>query len=170
MAATIQIHEMSSLTAGVDKTSGTVRFKAADNATVDANNPLAIPSGATITYSYTKKLRPYMEAPPSVSVSNLRWYTDGGGFGTGISVNVKNLGVTWGANYNTEMSGGADLFGKTATSPPPLDGDATDAGPFVPADDDTYIGDLIELQMAIASTATQGALAAETLTLAYDEI
>jgi hypothetical protein len=66
------------------------------------------------------------------------------------------------------MSGGADLFGKTSGSP--LDGDATDAGPFVPADVDTYIGDLIELQMTVASTATSGTLTAETLTLAYDEI
>lgn len=168
MAATIQIHEMSGLNTGVDKTSGTVRFKAADNATVDASDPLVIPSEGTV-YSYTKKLRAYMEAPPSVSVSNLRWYTDGtNGFGTGVGVTVKNLGVTWGANYNTEMSGGADLFSKTSGSP--LDGDGTDAGPFVPADDNSYIGDLIELQLAVASTASQGALTGGTLTFAYDEV
>lgn len=168
MAATIQIHEMSALDAGTNKTSGTVRFKDADNATVDASNPLVLPSEGSV-YSYTKKLRPYMEAPPSVNVQNLRWYTDGNnGFGTGVTVTVKNLGVTWGANYKTAMSGGADLFGKTSGSP--LDGDATDAGPFVPADDNSYIGDLIELQMALASTGSQGATPTETLTLAYDEI
>ena len=83
-------------------------------------------------------------------------------------MSVKNLGTSWGANYKTEMSGGADLFGKTSGSP--LDGDATDTGPFGAGDDDTYIGDLIELQMAVASTATNGALSAETLTLAWDEI
>ena len=170
MAATIEIHEMSALDAGTDKTSGTVRFKDADNATVDANNPLVIPAADTI-YSYTKKLRAYMEDAPSVNVQNLRWYTDGAnGFGTGVGVTVKNLGVTWGANYKTAMSGGADLFGYTASSPAPLDGDGTDAGPFVPADVDTYIGDLIELQMTLASTASQGALSAETITFAYDEI
>jgi len=167
MAATIQIREMSALATGVDKTSGTVRFKAADNSTVDTNDPLVIPSGADI-YSYTKKLRPYMEAPPTVNVSNLRWYTDGGGFGVNTPVNVKNLGVTWGANYNTQMSGGSDLFGKTSGSP--LDGDGTDTGPFLPADDNTYIGDLIELQMTVTNAATNGQLTAETLTLAYDEI
>ena len=168
MAATIQIHEMSALDSGVDKTSGTVRFKDADNATVDANDPLVIPESGSI-YSYTKKLRAYMEAPPDTQVDNLRWYTDGeNGFGTGISVTAKNIGTTWGANYKTQMSGGADLFGYTSGSP--LDGDATDAGPFTPSDDDSYIGDLIELQMAVASTANHGTLAPETLTLAYDEI
>jgi hypothetical protein len=168
MAATIQIKEMSALDAGVDKTSGTVRFKDADNATVDANNPLVVPTGATI-YSYTKKLRAYMEAPPAVNVQNFRWYTDGtNSFGTGIACTVKNLGVTWGANYKTAMVGGADLFGKTSVAP--LDGDGTDAGPFVPANDDSFIGDLIELQMSVANTASNGQLSAETLTLAFDEI
>jgi len=43
MAATIQLHEMSALDAGGDKTSGIVRFKDADNAVVDLNNPLVDP-------------------------------------------------------------------------------------------------------------------------------
>lgn len=168
MAATIQIHEMSALTTGVDKTSGTVRFKDADNSTVDTVNPLQVPGTGT-NYSYTKKLRAKMTVAPGTNVSNFRWYTDGAsGFGTGIGVNCKNLGTTWGANYKTAMSGGADLFGKTSASP--LDGDGTDTGPFLPAANNTYIGDLIELQMSVASTASNGALSAETLTLAYDEI
>jgi hypothetical protein len=168
MAATIQIHEMSALSAGVDKTSGTVRFKDADNATVDTNNPLQVPSSGT-NYSYTKKLRAYMEDPPGTNITNLRWYSDGAnGFGTGIGAQVKNIGVTWSANYKTQMSGGADLFGYATGSP--LDGDGTDTGPFVPADDDSYIGDLIEFQMSVADTASNGALGGETLTLAYDEI
>lgn len=168
MAATIQIHEMSALDAGTDKTSGTVRFKDADNATVDLNNPLVIPDAGSI-YSYTKKLRAYMEAPPDTQIDNMRWYTDGAnGFGTGVTATAKNLGVTWGANYKTLMSGGSDLFGYVVGAP--LDGDGTDTGPFDSGDDDTYIGDLIELQMAVASTAAHGSLSAEALTLAYDEI
>lgn len=168
MAATIEIHEMSEADTGTDKTSGTVRFKDADNATVDANNPLVIPAADTI-YSYTKKLRAYMEDAPDTNITNMRWYSDGSnGLGTGVGVTAKNLGTTWGANYKTPMSGGADLFSITSGSP--LDGDGTDAGPFVPADVDTYIGDLIELQMSVASTASNGATPSETLTLAYDEI
>ena len=170
MAATIQIHEMSALETGTDKTSGTIRFKSADNATVDANNPLVIPSvSGEIEYSYTKKARLYMEAPPGTQVNNLRWYTDGtNNFGTGVNVGAKNLGTTWIANHNTAISGENDLFIRTSAAP--LDGDATDAGPFVPADDNSYIGDLIEMQMKVAFTATQGAISGETLTAAYDEI
>ena len=168
MAAAIQIHEMSALATGINKTSGTVRFKAADDATVDANDPLVIPPSGS-DYSFTKQLRAYMESPPDTQISNLRWYTDGAnGFGSGITVQAKNVGTTYDANYDTQMSGGADLFGYTSASP--LDGDGTDTGPFVPADDDSYIGDLIMLQMIIASTASPGTLTAETLTLAYDEI
>lgn len=168
MPATIEIHEMSALAAGVDKTDGTVRFKAADNAVVDKNDPIVIPDAGT-AYSYTKKVRPYMADPPDTQISNLRWYTDGGnGFGNGVGVTAQSLGVTWGANYNTAMAGGADLFGYTQAAP--LDGDGTDAGPFVPADDNSYVGDLIELQMAVDNTAASGTLPAETLTLAYDEI
>jgi len=168
MAATIQIREMSALDTGVDKTSGIVRFKDADNNAVDLNNPLVIPAAGSI-YSYTKKLRAYMEAPPDTQINNLRWYTDGvNGFGTGVTVTAKNLGVTWGANYKTLMEGGADLFGYEVGAP--LDGDGTDVGPFDSGDDDTYIGDLIELQMAVASTASHGSLTAEVLTFSWDEI
>jgi len=86
MAATIQIHEMSALDSGTDKTSGTVRFKDADNSTVDSSNPLVVPAADSI-YSYTKKLRPYMEAPPNTNISNLRWYSDGGnGFGLCVGI------------------------------------------------------------------------------------
>jgi len=169
MAATIQIHEMSALATGADKTSGTVRFKDADNNTVDTSNPLVIPAPTATIYSYTKKLRPYMEAPPNTQIDNLRWYSDAGdGWGAYVNCNIKNLGVTWGANYKTAMSGGADFFTKTSGSP--LDGDGTDASPFVPADDNSYVGDLIELQMSVTDQATQGTLASEACTLAYDEI
>lgn len=172
MAATIQIHEMTTdADTGVNKTSGTVRFKnvaSTTSTTADANDPLVIPPSGT-NYSYVKKLRAYMEAPPNTNISNMRWYTDGSsGFGTGIAVNAKNIGTTFGTHYNTAMTGGSSLFGYTSGSP--LDGDGTDTGPFVPADDNTYIGDIIEMQMSVASTASSGALSAETVTLAYDEI
>lgn len=168
MAATMEIHEMSGADAGTDKTSGTIRFKDADDATVDTNNPLVVPAEGT-TYSYTKKLRAYLQDAPTTQVSNLRWYSDGtSGFGTGVAVTVKNIGTTFGTQYKTAMTEGADLFGKTSAAP--LDGDGTDTGPFVPADVDTYVGDIIELQMSVASTASHGALSAETLTFAYDEI
>lgn len=168
MEATIQIHEMSALAAGTDKTSGTVRFKAADNATVDANDPIVVP-GSGSTYSYTKTLRAYMAAPPDTQVSGLEWYTDGSnGMGTGVSVQAKNIGTTWSANINTQLAESSDLFSFTSASP--LDGETVDAGPFTAADDDSYIGDLIRLQMTVADTASNGATPTETLTLRMNEI
>lgn len=172
MAATIQIREMTTdADTGVDKTSGTVRFRDVASTTstdVNTDNPLVVPTSGT-NYSYVKKLRAYMEAPPNTNITDMRWYTDGSsGFGTGVAVTAKNIGTTFGTHYKTAMSGGADLFGYTSGSP--LNGDGTDAGPFVPADDNTYIGDIIELQMSVADTATNGALTPENVTLAYSEI
>ena len=172
MAATIQIHQLTAgSTTGVDKTAQTIRFKAVAATTstaVDVSDPLVVPVSGT-DYSYCIKIRPYMEAAPDTNISNLRWYSDGSnGFGTGVGVTAKNIGTTFGTYYDTAMSGGADLFSYTSGSP--LNGDGTDTGPFVPADDNSYIGDIIELQMSVASTASNGALSAETLSLAYDEI
>jgi len=172
MAATIQIREMTAdADTGVDKTSGTVRFRDVASTTSTAantDNPLVVPSSGT-NYSYVKKLRAYMDTPPDTNITDMRWYTDGSsGFGTGIAVTAKNIGTTFGTHYKTQMSGGSNLFGYTSGSP--LDGDGTDAGPFVPADDNTYIGDIIELQMSVADTASNGALSAENVTLAYSEI
>ena len=110
-----------------------------------------------------------MEAPPDTQISDLRWYTDGNnGLGTGVTVVAKNLGVSWAANANTALADSTNLFSFTSGSP--LDGDGTDTGPFVPADDDSYIGDLIRLQMQVADTASNGATPTETLTLAWSEI
>lgn len=172
MAAVIEIHELTTdANTGVNKTSGTVRFKNVASTTstaVDTSDPLQVPAAGT-NYSYVKKLRAKMTTAPNTNISNMRWYTDGSsGFGTGITTNAKNIGTTFGTHYNTAMTGGSSLFGYTSGAP--LDGDGTDVSPFVPADNNTYIGDIIELQMSVASTASNGALTPETVTLAYDEI
>jgi hypothetical protein len=162
MAATVQIHEMTGASAGTDKSSGTIRFKAADNVTVDTNDRLQIPSGATI-YSYTKQARFYFSVGPSVDIQNLRAYTDGANsFGTGVTVQY-DLSGSWAANINTNISG-TDLFTKTSASP--IDMDAINTGPHTGTG---YKGDFLRMQMAIANTASSGALSAEVLTFAYDE-
>ena len=84
MAATVQIREKN--TAGqtaTDKTSGTIRFKKADDATVDLNNPLVVPTSLT-EYSYQKWLRMYVSGGTYTQISNLRLYSDGSsGYGSG---------------------------------------------------------------------------------------
>jgi hypothetical protein len=165
MAATVQIHEMSAQGAGVDKTSGTVRFKAADNSTVDTNDRLQIPAAGSI-YSYTKHVRFYFSTAPSVDIQNLRAYTDGAnGFGTGVAVgyDIPAGGLGTFPNINTNISG-TDLFTKTSGSP--IDMDAINTGPHTGTG---YKGDLIRMQMSVSSAASPGALTPEALTLAYDE-
>jgi hypothetical protein len=162
MAATVQIHEMTGASTGVDKTSGTVRFKSADETTVDTNNRIQIPPSGT-TYSYTKTLRFYFDSAPSVDIQNLRAYSDGSsGFGTGIGVQYDTSG-SWAANINTNISG-TDLFTKTSGSP--IDLDVTNTGPHTGTG---YKGDFLRLQMTVADTASPGSLTPETLTFAYDE-
>ena len=62
-----------------------VRFKTADDATIDNNNPIPIPVAGT-NYSYMKHLYLYCGTAPGTQVDNVRIYTDGGGFGAGITV------------------------------------------------------------------------------------
>ena len=112
MAATIQIHEMTGASTGVDKTSGTVRFKSADNTTVDTNDRIQVPAAGS-TYSYTKQTRFYFSTGPSVDIQNLRAYTDGAnGFGTGVGCQYTSSGA-WAANINTNIAG-TDIFTKTS--------------------------------------------------------
>lgn len=164
MAGVIEIHEMSATLTGTDKTSNTVRFKLADNATVDSNNPITIPSDNSTIGSFHKQIRLYCASAPDTQIDNLRLYTDGSGFGTGISVNATNVGVTWSANA-TDLLSGNDLF--TYTSGSPMDIDATDSVALTATG---YGGDIVKMQMTVASTASSGTLSAETITVAYDEI
>ena len=162
MAATVQIHEMTGASTGTDKTSGTVRFKTADETSVDNANRLQVP-GAGTNYSYTKTLRFYFQSAPSVDIQNLRAYSDGANsFGTGIGIQYTSSG-SWASNVNTNI-GGTDLF--TKTSGAPIDMDVTNTGPHTGTG---YKGDYLRLQMTVASTASPGTLTAETLTFAYDE-
>lgn len=162
MAATVQIHEMTGDSAGVNKTSTTVRFKAADNTSADTDHRLQIPDSGT-TYSYTKMLRFYFASAPSVDIQNLRAYTDGSNsFGTGIGVQY-TVTSAWTANVATDISG-TNLF--SATSSSPIDLDALNTGPHTSTG---YKGDFLRLQMTVTTAAASGILTAETLTFAYDE-
>jgi len=164
MAATVQIHEVTATNTGVDKTSGTVRFKSADETTVDSSNRLQIP-GAGTDYSYTKQLRAYVSVAPSVDLTNLEAYSDGSsGFGTGVGVQY-DVQQTFQTQTDADISG-TDLFTKTDGAP--IDMDANDTQ-WTDGDGTGYWGDNLRLQMSVASTASPGALSAETLTFSYDE-
>ena len=166
MAATVQVHEMTAAAAGSDKTSGTIRFKAADNQTVDTNDRLQIPGGGSI-YSYTKHARFYFSVGPSVDIQNLRCYTDESNDWSGNDVAVQydipagGLGTF--PNINTTIAG-SNLFDRGSGDPADLD--AINTGPHTGTG---YKGDHIRMQASVASTSLPGTQAAQTLTFAYDE-
>ncbi|NOR27594.1 MAG: hypothetical protein GQ540_03585 [Lutibacter sp.] len=164
MAAVVQIHEITNTNTGVDKTTDTVRFKSADNTTVDTNDRIQIPVAGS-DYSYTKQLKVYVSSAPSVDIDNIQAYSDGtNGMGTGISVEY-DLHTTFVTQIDTTIAG-TDLF--TITSGNAINMDAINTGPHATTETG-YVGDVLRLQMAVASTAGAGAVSAEALTVSYDE-
>ena len=164
MAATVQTWEMTAAASGVNKTSGTVRFKTADDTAADTNARLQIPaSGGANEISYTKQLRFYFSTAPSVDIQNLRAYTDGGSFvDTAVLVNHA-LSGSFGANVDTLITG-TGFFTKTSGSPADLD--AINVGPHTGTG---FKGDFLNLQCIVTSAASAGQLTAETVTFSYDE-
>jgi len=161
---TIQIHEMTATDTGYDKTSATVRFKAANNTAYDTNDRLQIQTAA-VTYSYTKHLAAYVSVAPDTDFTNLQAYSDGSNdFGTGIGVqyDVSTDTVT---QTDANISG-TDLF--TKTSGAAIDMDSADTQ-WTDGDSTGYWGSFLRLQMSVTTTASPGTLTAETLTFSYDE-
>lgn len=168
MVATVLIREKNGAgETATDKTSGTVRFKNADDATVDLNNPMVIP-GAGSDFSFDKWLRLNVSVAPDTNITNLEAYTDGtSGFGTGVNTWYRTTLPTAYATPTqpTATTGYTDMFARTSGSP--LDMDAGNTGPHTGTGDK---GDYLQIMLEVLSTATQGTLTAETLTFAYDEI
>lgn len=157
-----------------------IRFKQADDATIDSNNPMPIPAAGS-EYSRWKQVYLYCATAPSTQVDNVKIYTDGGGFGTGITVNcgdgvqVKNSGADTGYDVSdtneimtnhTDVAAVTDFF--TYTSGAPRTCTISEAGTIINAIGETT--DYIVLQMVVGSTASPGNLADETFTWQYDEI
>jgi hypothetical protein len=174
MAATVLIRELNGTGENAtDKTSGTVRFKSADNATVDTNNRLTVPTAGT-SYSYRKVLRLNVSVAPDVDIDDLEAYTDGSsGFGSGVKVwyavtsSYTQPSVPSTSNDPPEFPGTtamADLF--AATTATPIDMDGNNTGPFTGTGD---IGDYLNLVMEVETGASPGTLSAETLTLSFLE-
>lgn len=163
MPATVQIIEKNG--AGgtpTDKTSGTIRFKNADDATVDLNNPMVKPVAGT-DYSWEKWLRLNVTGGTYSQITNLKAYSDGAnGLGTGVSLYAKAVAAYATPAEGTAFTGYSDFFGYTSGSPLSLG-----AGPFSGTGEK---GDHLVMLLGVADTAAGGVTASETLTIAWDEI
>ena len=163
-----------------------LRFKTADDATIDNQNPIPIPSGAAIN-SFWKQIYLKVTGGTFTQIDNVKFYTDGGGFGTGIStfvgdqLPVKNSGANTGyvvATGTVGTSGNAmvashagvsaqtDAFSFDSSSPKSIT--ISEAGGLMNATNETT--NYLVCQMNVASTAGPGNLADETWTYQYDEI
>lgn len=162
MAATVQIVEKNGAGAtATDKTSGTIRFKSADEAAADTANRINIPSSSSV-FSYEKWLRANVTVAPSVDLQNLVFYTDGAnGFGTGVDLWAKAVTSYATPTQPSDSSGFSDAFGYDSGSPLDLG-----AGPHTGTGEK---GDHAVLALEVASTATQGQTSSETLTFQFDE-
>ena len=159
-----------------------IRFKQADDTAIDLADAMPIPAAGT-NYSRWKQIYLRCSAAPVTSVSNVKFYTDGGGFGAGITLRVstsfptKNSGSDAGyevAEVNNAMltdHGGvaavADAFGYNVGAP--LAGPSiSEAGAIINAIGETT--NYLVLQLEVTNAASSGNLADETLTFQYDEI
>ena len=163
MAATVQIVEKNG--AGgtqTDKTSGTIRFKNADNSTVDLVNPMVKP-GAGVDYSFEKWLRLNVTGGTYTQITNIRAYSDGAnGLGTGVSLYAKAVTAFSTPAEATGTAGYTDFF--TYTSGAPL---TLGAGPFSATGEK---GDHLVMMLTVGTTASSGVTPTESLTIAWDEI
>lgn len=183
MAATVVINEWTSTSTITSKSGGTVRFKNANNATVDLVNPLVIPTSGQ-EYSFEKYLRLQItDAGGFTQLDNLVAYSDGSGWtgGTGVLCWYALTGTfdtpvvpneandppqsTAAGSPQENMS---DFFGLTSGAPANMD--AINTGPFTDGSPAEHIGDFLVLVMEVNATATQGLTTTEVLTMAYDEI
>ena len=180
MAATVLITEKNG--AGetpTDKTSGTIRFKNADNSTIDTVNPLVVPTANT-EYSFRKVLRMHISTGTFTEVSNPLFYLNGSNnFGSGRKLWMNSTAegsYTQGSkptvtNDPPQFPGSTpmvDAFGATSGSPKDLD--SANAGPFNSTSLPKDIGDYLHLVAEIEIGSVQGVFPTETATFSWDEI
>ncbi len=163
-----------------------IRFKTADDSTIDANNPIPIPASGTKRSFWKHIFLQVTVAGGFTQIDNVKFFTDGTGFGTGITVFVadetptKNSGSTAGYDQatgsvgddgdelttHTNVTAKTDAFSFNSTTPKTVS--ISEAGAIINLVGETT--NYIIAQMDVASTAGPGDLPNETWTFQYDEI
>ncbi len=188
MAASIIINEWNGTVgtqSATSKSGGTIRFKSADNAEVDSNDPLIRPNSG-VYRSYEKWLRCYIEdLEDATSISNLEVFTTSRA-NTGVAIYAATFESFCDAEGDAEHDpsspriGGrhsenalpnpkTNLFAATSAAPIQL-GD----GPFSENEDDGDIEDAgvglyLVLQMEVSPSAVEGQSRNYAVVLRYDE-
>lgn len=167
MAATVLIREKNGAgETATDKTSGTIRCKNADDATVDLNNPLVKPGVGQVDRSFEKWLRMNVSVAPAGNITSPKVYMSGSS-ATGQTLwwKTTNPGSYTQPAEATTDTGYTDAFSFTSGSPKAMD--VANAGPYTGTGDK---GDYLVMFMKVdENIAAPGAIAAKTMTLQWDE-
>ncbi len=171
-----------------DNGSNKVRFKTADDADIDANNPIPVPSSG-VNRSYWKQI--YLQCTAiqdATQIDNIKFYSDGAAFDgytqvdlaigdetptkTSVSDAGYDLPSGTAATSGEIMTNHSDITGTTnvttKTSGSPLSVSISEASSQIDATSETT--DYVVLQMRVGTSADSGTLTAETLTYKYDEV
>lgn len=163
MPATVQLVEKNG--AGgttTDKTSGNIRFKKADNATVDLLNPLVKPPSGS-DWSFEKWLRLNITGGTYSQITNIGAFSDGAnGMGTGVLLWARAVASYATPAQATSSTGYTNFFSFTTGSRLSLG-----AGPFTGTGER---GDHLVMVCEVQSTASGGLTPSETLSIGWDEI
>ena len=168
MAATTQIHVFHGAGGtATDITSTEIRFKRADNDTVDALNPVPIPTSGT-NYSWRKSTKLRMVTDPANQISNLRFFSSGTALGTGIVHRLlQSVSYVQGSSSDEATSiGGNDSVNYTSAAPLSVNSGVVLTAPAAPS---YGTQDYLVQQMAVDSTAAAGTSGVRTYSLRYDE-
>lgn len=176
MAATIIINRLTGsgpTTTAI--TSANTRLSYSDSPSPGATDPVVVPTSGT-NRSWWATTRLECTVAPSTAVNNIKWYSDGLSFGTGItcvgntatgytqatgSAGASTSGTTLNTtNYATLTAAPADVTTFTSVSPKSVSGSTSTTGQF---------GDRFVYQLEVISTASPGTSSARTFTWQYDE-
>lgn len=166
MVATVIITEKNGVGgAQTNKTGGTIRFKTADNPTVDNAHPVDIPV-AGMSYSMEKVIRMEISVAPATQLADVVAYPDeSNDLGVGVSLLYRTSGPYSAPAIPADATGLTDLFTRDSSDPIPLD--VVNQGPFASVG---QIGDHLVLSMQVAPTAQPGPITPESLTFSYTEM
>ena len=160
-----------------------LRFKTADNNTVDSIDEIPIPSSGT-NRSYWKHV--YLKVVGGVfsRINSIKFHTDGTNYGSGITINVGNETPIKNSGYivangtrgitgdelvasHGGISGKTEVFGNY-TSGSPKSISVSETGSIIDSVNET--SDYLIFQMDLDSTVTKADLSNKTWTIQYDEV
>jgi hypothetical protein len=159
-----------------------LRFKQADDATIDSNNPIPVPAAGT-ERSYWKHIYFKCTGGTFTQIDNIKLYGDGGDFGTGITLYIGDQNPTNNSGApesgyevadttnsmvtdHTGISARTDVHTYTSGSPRTIN--ISESGSIINASGE--MTDYTVWQMEVDNTATAGDLTDEDFTWQYDEI